>query len=87
MAAFVGTSAGISAPGLSFAAVTPSDTVDLPVTARGLFVGTAGNVAVIGAGDSLPVTFKNVANGTVLPLCVKRVLATGTTATDIVALS
>lgn len=85
--AFVAMSSGISAPGLSFAAVSPSDTADLTTAARGLFVGTGGNIAVIGVSDSASVVFKNVASGTVLPLCVKRVLATGTTAADIVALS
>lgn len=88
MAALIASSVGISAPGLSFAAVTPSDSVDLAVTARGLFIGTGGTtLTVIGAADSAGVLFKNVASGTVLPICVKRVMSTGTNCADIVALS
>lgn len=36
--------------------------------------------------DGATVTFENVPSGTVLPVSCKRVLATGTTATGIVAL-
>ena len=76
------------------AAVTPSDTVDIPnpFTAAAesaddclLFVGGGGDVAVIDAGGSTT-TFVGVPSGTFFPHHVKRVLSTGTTATNIVAL-
>ncbi len=72
-------------PANTFAAVTTSDTANLASTARALFVGTAGNMVVVGA-DGVAVTFKNVAAGTLLPLNAVRVNATSTTAADIVAL-
>lgn len=66
-------------------AVTPSDTVDLATVPRGgLFIGVDGDIAVIMADDTASVVFKNVSG--FIPLMVKRVLATGTTATSIVAL-
>jgi hypothetical protein len=64
-------------------AVTPSDTVARP--ARALYVGTGGNVSVVMAGGQT-VTFANVPAGMLLPIEVGRVLATGTTASNIVAL-
>lgn len=70
-------------PGLKLAAITPNDSAD--VNARGLYVGTGGDLKVtpqVGAD----VTFKNVPSGTTLAIFVKRVLSTGTTAGDIVAL-
>jgi hypothetical protein len=81
-------------------ALTPSDTEDLtnpagddaPCYAQGLFIGGAGNVAVVMAGDNsnggagTAVTFNSVAAGTVLPIQVRRVMSTNTTATDIVGL-
>lgn len=68
-------------------AVTTSDTVDLQPGCRGLFVGTTGNVAVNGLSTgAASVTYKNVPSGSVLPIQVSRVLATGTTASDIIAL-
>lgn len=67
------------------AAVTPSDTVDLTFTARALWVGGAGDVKVNTAnGDTI--TLVGVAAGSLLPVAVKRVFATLTTATSIVAL-
>ena len=69
-------------------AITPSDATNLPENTRGLLVGTAGNVAVIfvGSATQAPVTLQNLAAGVVHPLAVKRVLATGTTAANIIGL-
>jgi len=66
--------------------VVPSDTVDLVQNSRGLFVGVAGDVAVILIGETTATTFKNIPSGHILPFCVKRVMATNTTATYMVAL-
>ena len=71
----------------SAVAVTPHDSNELPLPTRGLYVGGAGNVAVLLSLDTVPVTLVAVPAGSVLPLRVKLVLATGTTATSIVALS
>ena len=50
-----------------------------------LFVGTAGNVTVTTAGGEAGVVFKNLANGSILPVLVTAV--TAATATDLVLLS
>ena len=68
-----------------FVAVTPSDGTNLSGSPIGFYVGGAGNVALVGADDAA-VTFVGVAAGTVLPCGAKRVNATNTTATNIVAL-
>lgn len=66
-------------------AVTPNDTNDLPLgVCKALHIGAGGTIAVIAADDSSSVTL-TVQEG-VLPVRVKRVLATGTTASSIVAL-
>ena len=65
------------------AAVTPSDTTDLPQFSV-IFVGGAGNVKVTTAQGSA-VTFSGLNAGTVLPVRVRRVWATGTTATLLTA--
>lgn len=84
MAAVEGGNHGFAAP---FAAVvTPSDTVDLAFVSRALYVGGAGNITVIMAGDGSTVLFSAVPAGLVLPIRVNRVKATGTTATLIVAM-
>ena len=65
--------------------VTPSDTTVLPTT-RGLYAGVAGNVAVTMSDNQNSVTFVGVQAGSILPVQVTKVLATGTTATNILAL-
>jgi hypothetical protein len=64
------------------AAVTPSDTNNLREPSI-IWVGTAGNVKVTTA-QGTDVVFTAVPGGTVLPVQVIRVWATGTAATNIV---
>lgn len=67
------------------AAVTPSDTVALTEPYPfALLIGTAGTLKVDTA-DGDTVTFGNVPAG-ILPLRVKQVYSTGTSATNIAAL-
>ena len=72
-----------------FAAVTPSDSTTYgtatapPIDA--LYVGAAGAVALAG-NDGVATTLSAVAAGTVLNVSPARVMATGTTATGLVAL-
>lgn len=66
--------------------VTPHDTNDLAEIANALYVGDGGkDIEAILADDVDPVTLKAVPAG-VLPVRVRRVRATGTTATSVVAL-
>lgn len=73
-----------TAPATRAAAVTPSDSTIL--NARALYVGGAGNVAVMPLEGSTAVTFTAVPAGTILPVSCARVMSTNTTATAIVAL-
>jgi hypothetical protein len=67
----------------SAVAVTPSDTGE--IRALALYVGTGGALRVLTAsGDD--VTFSGVPNGFLLPLEVRRVYSTSTTASNVVAL-
>ena len=80
-------SPGLSSPASKAVSITPDDATDLTITTRALLVGGAGDVSVILAGDSAPVTLAGLLAGTVYPLRITRVRATGTTATNLVALS
>jgi hypothetical protein len=75
-----------SDPVRNAAAVTTHDTNELASVTTGLYVGGAGNVTVVMAGGTSGVAFVGVPTGTILPLQVKIVMATGTDATNIVAL-
>lgn len=78
-------STSLDAPARNAAAVTPNDSTDLATSARGLYVGGAGNVVLVTVGGD-EVTFTGVTAGSILPVRTARVKATSTTATSIVAL-
>jgi len=68
------------------AAVTPHNTNELAKATRAVWVGGAGNLKVtMVSGEE--VTFNSVPAGTELRIRAKIIWATGTTATNIVALS
>lgn len=67
-------------------AITKSDSTVFTTPTRYVWVGGAGNVAVLMNGDSVSVTLVAVPVGTMLPISVVQVLSTGTTATNLVGL-
>lgn len=76
------------------AAVTPSNTVDIPSVSTQdgsgnngcvLYVGTGGTLKVTTIGGD-EVTFTGIVSGTFVPVQVLRVWATGTSAQNIIAL-
>ena len=69
--------------GVSYSAVTPSDTTVLPFAA--LYIGTTGNVAVVPPHGGTAVTFNAVPVG-FFPVAGSKVMSTNTTASNIVAI-
>jgi hypothetical protein len=66
----------------SSVAVVPSDTVDFASYPRSVQVTTAGTVSCVPLKSAdTPVVFGSLAIGTTLPFRVRRINATGTTAT------
>lgn len=80
------TGQAINLQGARAVVVVPNDSVDLSLvegqTGPTLYVGADGNVAVETIGGDT-VTFVAVVAGSFMPLQVRKVLATGTTATSI----
>jgi hypothetical protein len=77
----------VSAPCRHWAVITPSDTVDLTAIPKAIYVGTGGDVKMIGIDaptGAAGVTWKGVPAAGLLPTRPRRILATGTTATDLV---
>tara|TARA_R100001377_G_scaffold40726_1_gene22808 strand:+ start:15693 stop:15947 length:255 start_codon:yes stop_codon:yes gene_type:complete len=65
--------------------VVPDNDNDLTTGGAVLFIGTGGDVKVdTVSGDTL--VFKNLGDGSILPVQVRRVYATGTAAQDMIAL-
>jgi len=62
--------------------ITPNDSTLLETT-RGVYIGGEGTLAVLFENDSVSVTLIGLAVGVWHPMRVKKILATGTTATEI----
>jgi hypothetical protein len=75
----------LESPATHAFAITPSDTVPLEFFSRAIYVGGAGNISVVMLDDST-IPFAGLVAGSILPIRVKRVNSTGTTATNLVAL-
>ena len=74
-----------SGPARGGFSITPADGADLAVYARGIYIGTAGDLKVDTVeGDTL--TFVGAQAGGVIPVVAKRVYSTGTTAGNLVGL-
>jgi hypothetical protein len=84
---FKSTGDSLTAPADHCYAITPDDVQDVAVATKAIYVGTSGDVAVETLANPTPVTFRNVPQGAILDIRVSRVLATGTTAADIVGLA
>ncbi len=65
-------------------AVTPDDDAEITTLHKGLWIGDAGTLRVRMWEDGI-VEFKGLVAGYLLPIRVRKVFATGTTASDIVA--
>ena len=65
------------------ATVTPSDTTDLTIPSKWLYIGVSGDVEVVLAGGQT-VIFRNLAVG-FYPIHATRIKAAGTTALNIIA--
>ena len=73
-----------TSPAVSQVAITKSDTTVYDPPLKALWVGGAGDVAVIAVDDTAAVTIPGVNGGQIIPVMAKQVMATNTTATSIV---
>ena len=66
--------------------VTPDDNNDLPSVTRGIYIGGSGNLVCILQDDTTSITFTALAGGVIYSFQIKRILSSGTTATNIIGL-
>ncbi len=76
----------LDAPATHGFVIAPNDGADLSEITRAIYVGSSGALAVTFASGA-ELVLPNVPAGSLLPVRVQRVRATGTTAADIVGLS
>jgi hypothetical protein len=80
---YAGTGDDLQGPASNAAAVTPSDSANLPTCSKRLWIGGAGNVKVTLVGGTT-VTYSAVPAGTYLQARALQIFASGTTATEII---
>ncbi len=74
----------LTSPAADAATIVPADGIDLQHVSRAIYVGVGGDLTVQMASGAV-VTLAAVPAGALYPLRAARVLATGTTASGIVA--
>jgi hypothetical protein len=77
----------VDGPARRLFAIVPDDGNLLALVPRALYVGTGGALVVQACDDTAPVTLVNVPNGALLDIRAQKVMATGTTASNIVGLA
>jgi hypothetical protein len=82
---FSGFTHGLTAPLSDGFDIMPDDTEELSEVTRAIYVGQGGDVAIELAGGG-SVVLKGLKPGIIYPLRLARVLATGTTASDLVGM-
>lgn len=68
------------------AAITPNDSTDLTNECRAIYVGGNGSIRLDAAGGATNILFSSAKGGSTIPVRVKRVRSTGTTANNLVCL-
>lgn len=75
------------APAQNCFAVTPHDTAALPLVTKAIYIGLGGDLALLPVRGDTVVIFRNLPDGMILDVRARAILATGTTAVDIVGLA
>lgn len=70
----------------SAATITPNNGTTFSTRCRAVYIGGAGNITVDVADGGTNLAFNGVVAGSILPVRVKRVYSTGTTATGLLCL-
>lgn len=81
---FKGDPIRMNSPANNAAAVTPADGSDIANASRAIYIGGSGDLKVDMVGGQTAIVFSGLNAGSLLPLRVKRIYATDTTATNIV---
>ena len=65
--------------------ILPSDSAELPLATKGIYVGTGGDVTLRGINAAADVTYRNLPDASYIAVRASHVRATGTTATNLIA--
>lgn len=85
---YFGVDVQLSDPANEARVLTPNDGTPGVISEppRSIYVGSGGDITMQGMDDNAPKLWKNVPAGSILPFRVKKIMATGTTATNLLGL-
>jgi hypothetical protein len=83
---FLSSQSGLGQPGKHLVSITPDDHYDLPQHVRGIYIGSSGALNLIANGDTATATLSVTDVGAVIPIITKRVMDTGTVASNLVGI-
>ncbi len=84
---FANATDSVVAPATYLFPIVPSDIAEVERVTKGIYIGSAGDLSLLSLDGAAPVTFSNVAAGTVLDVRVLKVMQSGTTAGALVGLA
>lgn len=83
---FAGTANSLTSPAEDCFPIEPSDVAALPQATKAIYIGQGGDVRLLAVRSAQPVTFANLAPGSMLDVRASRIMMTGTTAADLIGL-
>lgn len=84
---FADTSNSVVAPAADCFEIVPDDTSDLTKATKAVFIGTGGDLVARSVNGTQDVTFRNLADGSILDVRLRAVRLTGTTASNLIGLA
>ena len=84
---FAKTADSVIAPAADCFDITPSDTDELAKGTKAVFIGVGGDLVIQSVDGTQDVTFRNLTDGSVLPVRLRAVRSTGTTASNLIGLA
>lgn len=84
---FKDTANSLSAPAADCFALNANDSADLPKATKAIYVGVGGDIRIRALDSDSDVTLQGVPSGSILPIRLRALRVTGTTAGNIIGLS
>jgi hypothetical protein len=84
---FSSTADSLIAPARLAFELVPSDTDDLALATKAIYIGSGGDIVLRAIGSETDVTLRNVVSGSVLAIRAQAIRSNGTTASSLVGLA
>ena len=84
---FANTANSLSSPAAHCFDILPDDASELPSAAKAIYVGSGGDIVLRAVDSDQDVVLQGVGSGAILPIRIRAIRATGTTASALIGLA